>query len=581
MNNYKQYSSIQALMEAAPRNFGVNLRKKTWRRPELEKYITNQRINKIKKLPEVDPKNSHGIIKVIFLNKQAKADAQGHIEAKVDANEVAREMVDQETANNSETNASNFMTQFMSPSNRVSFKEAWKNLAAQQVLNGSFLEFQGMRFVTGTAKVYDAKRDNLNDGRDIFRHMLQQSSETRLYLKSKFKLSGLVNNDNTPVVRGGPTWADLTEHSKGKVDCEPDLIVRTPTELHIYELKMGWGKKEANTQPKEYHQLLRARRLFEKFMAEPEFANEPKPKIKLYFVGWSAPTDEAVIFGIPPWADDLPLERRVTKVNAEGLVNSGCPLNHQLVTKIVSMLNLQKAIAYYEALKKYFEPWGEGRPDLNRWVNSTLAKIKAESGNHRNAIEKPPERVVTRLQAKITAAKRAANVKAAATESKMRSMAGGVMRLAGTAAGAARGAASLMRSYLGSGGKTYARSSPNNVRFCTEAFSHGVRGGSRCQALLAATPSIRANTLNTLLLQSRGVPNHIVATVMSNRNHFDETYTKFVEQHGGPNTNAGRQLLNALNNPPSPSRKANFNAKKNIKNEVNNIAAGRALGAGR
>jgi hypothetical protein len=339
---------------------------------------------------------------------------------------------------------------------------------------------------------------------------------------------------------------------------------------------MGQGKKESDTTPKEYHQLLRARHLLKKFMSEPEFAGLPQPKIKLYFVGWSAPSNSAVVWGKPLWVDSIPAGDKVMKINAQGMIDTGCPINHALVTKIISVLNLQKAIGYYEALKKYFEPWGEGRPALNEWVNSTLTKIKTESGNHNNAIKQPPLGVTTRLKAK------KAIENQAKTESKLRGLAGGVVTLAGRVAGAAvggarLGASALMRSYAGSRGKSYARSSPNNVRFCAEAFSHGTRGGSRCQALLAASPSISRNMANILALKQKGINHKVIETVMANTNNFDKVYNNFVKVHGGaPSTNLGLQLINVLSNPPSNQRANNFAEKLEKIRSTNIRAVGRA-----
>jgi len=506
---------------------------------------------KMANLKRIDPSNNE-IVKDIFLNKETENNPGR--EATNDAKQVADELVE-----DPETNASNFMTSFMKPEDIESFKKAWKNLAAQQVLNGSFLEFQGMRFVDGNAQVYDAKRDNSSEGLDVFRHIMQQTPQIRLYLKSKFKLEK-VNSDNTPILTGGPKWADVYDKAKGKVDCEPDLIVRLPGAIHIYELKMGKGKSETSTEPREYLQLLRARHLFEKFLALPEFAGVQKPKIKLYFVGWSAKTDAMVDFGRPVWHDRLSPESRVVKVNADGMLNSGCPINHSLVTKIISVLNVQRSIAYYLALRTYFEPWGGGRQEFNRWANKALSTIREQTknGRYNTALEKPPYPVTTRSQAK------KARENQAKTEERLRSMARVPVNLARAAGapGAPKSAASLFPSYKGPRGRTFTRSSPNNLRFCQEAMSHGARTSARCQALLGASPSVRQNIANTLALQQRGINNNIILAVMANSNNFDRAYNNFLSAHAGVSQpNRTRKLIEVLENPPSNSRRANFASK--------------------
>jgi hypothetical protein len=110
-----------------------------------------------------------------------------------------------------------------------------------------------MRFVRD-AEVFDAARNTDRDGRDVFKHIVAPAEEPRVYLKCKFSLAKGVNDDTSRVAGPGtPTWAELFSKSKGKVHCEPDLIVRTKTAIKIYELKMGLGKPESNTEPKEYN----------------------------------------------------------------------------------------------------------------------------------------------------------------------------------------------------------------------------------------------------------------------------------------------------------------------------------------
>ena len=158
-------------------------------------------------LEKINPNDSDTIAKAMFINPDKVAKKNGESDDKKDAEDTAGQLVD---TGLQEANASNFMSAFMTPEDKAEFKKKWKELAAQQVMNGSFLEFQGMRFVTGDAEVYDSKRDNTNAGRDVFRHILQPATNTRLYLKSKFTLT-TVNTGPSPVCRNGPTWASLKD----------------------------------------------------------------------------------------------------------------------------------------------------------------------------------------------------------------------------------------------------------------------------------------------------------------------------------------------------------------------------------
>lgn len=527
-------------------------------------------------LDKIDSENDGEILKSMFKNTTKHANATGATEWEQDVKDASDQLVD--SASNETTNAAAMMASFMTPPDRVAFKEAWKKQAAQQAANGSFLEFQGMRFVTGNAEVYDAKRDNTDDGRNVFRHIMQPAIATkpRLYLKSKFTLT-LVNSDTGRICPGGPTWREIMEHAKGKTDCEPDLIVRTHDAILIFELKMGYGKPETRTQPKEYHQLLRARHLLEKFMTDPEYLTMAvKPTIKLYFVGWSAPTAASVVFAAPTWEESLPVARRVKPINGPGMKTNGCPINDEIVTKIIGILNIQRAIAYYNALKKYFEPWGEGRPAFNTWINTSLSNIARGAVAHRNAITSVPPGVTTRLQKK----KQAAN--AAATANKLRSMAAGVVNLATSAAASLRtGAARLLPMYPGPSGKQYERTSPENFRFCAEAFGHGTRSPQRLAACLAASPSVQQQIFNALTLRRQGINDAVIRTVLANRESFDKAYANFKRDHVSARPELAAQLANVLGKQPVlAGRENNFAQKLELKRMANRRAAGRAAAAG-
>jgi hypothetical protein len=461
-----------------------------------------------------------------------------------------------------------FSQSIMTQEDRVEFQKAWRDLMAQQVYNGSFLEFSRYAFRRWWRQKYTTPSENNdNEGRDVFRHILAHATNTRLYLKCKFKLAK-VNDDNTPIGQSGLTWSSLEEKSKGKKDCEPDLIVRTPDAIKIYELKMGKGKQESSTAPKEYHQLLRAYWLFKRyFMNSPEFANYTKPRIELYFVGWSAPNAASVVFGEPSWKNTF--EVTVQKINGAGMAGTGCPVNARVITRLITLLNAQKAHTFWTCLNPYFNEWGVGRETTNAYLTNLMKNLRNERPKYNKALVAPPLGVITRAKAK-------AQNKAA--EAKLRGLAVSAFNTATRAGNNGRkGLSALARRYTQRGNlaqnfsvRTY-NTTPNNERRRAQFVMSSARPGT-VRNVLRSTNALSNSNLQYLLnarkLKALGLNNSVVSAALSNAENFGNTYEKFVVQHGAPNTNAGRALLRALQT-QIPGREQNFARKLNIKANTN------------
>jgi len=269
---------------------------------------------------------------------------------------------------------------FLPKSVQTDFKKKWRDLASKQVFNGSFLEFQGMRF-SKSAKVYDAERNDSHGGRAVFEHILKESSKEKIYLKCRFSFEEL-KTDTTKVSPGyDKTWGSLG--GKGKDSVEPDVIVRVGNEIRIFELKMGLGKKETSTDPKECHQLMRCKRLFENWASK---YNYDLPKIKLYFVGWAAPSDAAVEFGESPL---MTSNYNVTKINSEGMARL-TSINAKLVSAIILELDRKRIRAFNSLINKFIKPWGPYYNVYRAEVNKRRAYIKSISSEYREAINAPP-----------------------------------------------------------------------------------------------------------------------------------------------------------------------------------------------
>ena len=302
---------------------------------------------------------------------------------------------------------------------RAKFKNAWRELASKQVYNGSFLEFQGMRFAAD-AEVYDAERNDENGGRDVFAHIMEYSRNTKIYLKCRFSLDE-VNKDTGKVSpKFTERWMDLKNKGKGVDSVEPDVVVKKGNTIRIFELKMGKGKKESGTYPKEAIQLMRCKRVFETFLGEE---NYDEIQMGLYFVGWSANSDAEVEFA--PSKLETPT-CRVTKINAAGM-GKRTGINNQLVTAIVSELDRKRLKAFNKIVEKFIKPYGEYYTEYRTLVNSHKNIIRNDKNNYNVTINAPPLKLdIPKKNA--TGSKYHAAGTAAAVEAKMRKRARNVVR---------------------------------------------------------------------------------------------------------------------------------------------------------
>ncbi len=342
--------------------------------------------------------------------------AQGNLNANKERDADVTDVTDELT--DGPENASNIMLPTgIDPATRARFKRDWKASMSQQIKNGSFLEFQGMRFITNNADVYDAGRNKDRMGKNVFGHIIKPAPVPRVYLKTKFELSE-VNDDTSSVVAGGPTWKSLKNISKGVDACEPDVIVREGNKIKIFEMKMGLGKPETNKQPSEYFQLIRAVKLMLNWISEPEFASNGRGiQIEIYFIGWSATISangrSNLQFNRPAWEPSSG-PYHATATNGEGMARYA-PINSAIVTTVISLLNFEKLRSLYAALTPLMAGWGSQRPAVNRWYEAQKAALR--NAPYNAALSKPPLNVpVARIKAPTAAARRAA----VATESGLR-----------------------------------------------------------------------------------------------------------------------------------------------------------------
>ena len=176
----------------------------------------------------------------------------------------------------------------------------------------------------------------------------------------------------------------ITKGGKG-IDIEPDyfyLIPPSPSnpngEIGIIELKVGYGKKDKG---QEAIQLRRAAVLFVKWASV--FWPGAKPKVKLYFVGWSAQKISQVDFNEDPNLN--PSSYPMDSIPIYVLTGRGC----------CNLLNINYQQAITE-LRKY-------APAAKNYIFSTVRGLSKLYNNQKRALAGLPKGTVPRLPARNTA----------------------------------------------------------------------------------------------------------------------------------------------------------------------------------
>ena len=473
-----------------------------------------------------------------------------------DGDDVAADLI------SSDNDASTLMLSILSERDRAHVKKVWKDLVSQQVSNGSFLEFQGMRFMTDDAVVYDVERLTKGDAwASVMTHILQKPppGKYKVYLKCKFPLSD-VNSDTTPIQNNTTmTWKDLftKKLAKGQAHCEPDVIIRTDTEVRIFEMKMGLGKYDTVDKASEANQLARGKKVFENFIDTYNVnlsGNVRQSNIKLFFVGWSAPSNEAAVFTGAPWSFG---EYAVTKINGMGMTRYA-PINSEIVTKIITMLNVMKLENFYKAAGIIFKKWGPYYNNWKAWKSQQYLYIARESNKFGKAFNAPPEVAV----AKPKTAKEAATAKA--VEEGVRGKSRNVRQMA-------------IRQVKRPAGNASSNSNNENAR--VRRFNWVMRHTSNLVKRQRLVEQLSGNNLRALaaianarrVAQMTPINARILGLVNKNAANWDVTYSTFLREHTVNIPNAANRINKLLKAPP-PGKEANFANKLMKKQGVNRRA---------
>lgn len=295
--------------------------------------------------------------------------------------------------------------------------KAWKNIVSGQAFTGSWLELRALRWSTRNGEISELRDCNRrtvqHTGSSVFKGLctprqildgtFNKKPVSYLYLKSRFTLSR-VNDDNTVITGGAKRWSGLKDIAKGSTWGEPDVILREikadgSIVLSIFEFKIGFGKpSDSGAKATEWNQLVRVKRnlelLINQWITEQGGAAKVKtkyplwkrPTIKLYFVGWSAPSPAAVEL-VRPTNYTPPTGYEVTPLNSTGFGNL-TGLNASFITHIIEELQYARAMALVQAIDQI-----RADPDYQAARNAHVQNMMRQMAQARQLPMKPVSEV--------------------------------------------------------------------------------------------------------------------------------------------------------------------------------------------
>jgi hypothetical protein len=300
-------------------------------------------------------------------------------------------------------------------------RRKWRELCSGQVFNGDLLERDFLAYVNrnGPSKIIDIDRyESTTATSAAFLQIVKMRPAGRtMFFKCNFDLKKVNSFDDafatikkpargkSAAINTSVTWSQVKTMTKGKDNVEPDVLIwewngRGRPVINIIEMKAGYGEAQASdSNPKEYIQLCRCKRLFEHWLGQleqvyqvPETTQIQKiktilggtwirPEIRLWFVGFAATTQSQINLGRPGkvWTLANPSNYSVTTLTgAEFGTNFG--ISVPFINEAVRELNQFRRETLNDTIKQFINPPPVGNAALHR---KYIAAIAAKTRNMR------------------------------------------------------------------------------------------------------------------------------------------------------------------------------------------------------
>jgi hypothetical protein len=307
-------------------------------------------------------------------------------------------------------------------------RRKWRELCSGQVFNGDLLERDFLAYVNsrnGPSKIIDIDRYEATTATSasFLQIVKMRPIGKTMFFKCNFDLKKV--NSFTDVFAGirkpqrgksaaintSVTWAQVKTMTKGKDNVEPDVLIwewngRGRPIINIIEMKAGFGEAQASdSNPKEYIQLCRCKRLFEHWLGQLEqlysmSGNQQinkiksilgnrwtRPEIKLWFVGFAATDQSQINLGKPGKVWTLADSTKYTVTTLTGAeFGTKFGISVPFINEAVRELNQYRRTTLDDTIRKFTNPPPVGDAHLHRqYLAALAAKTRAMRAHIRGA----------------------------------------------------------------------------------------------------------------------------------------------------------------------------------------------------
>jgi len=306
-------------------------------------------------------------------------------------------------------------------------RRKWRELCSGQVFNGDLLERDFLAYVNrnGPSKIIDIDRYEATTATSasFLQIVKMRPIGKTMFFKCNFDLARVNSFTNvfasiqkpargkSAAINTHVTWAQVKTMTKGKDNVEPDVLIwewngRGRPVINIIEMKAGFGEAQASdSNPKEYIQLCRCKRLFEHWLGQLEQiysvpentqvrkiktilgTNWIRPEIKLWFVGFAATDQSQINLGKPGKVWRLADSAKYTVTTLTGTeFGTKFGISVPFINEAVRDLNQYRRTTLDDTIRKFTNPPPVGEANLHRRYLAALAsKSRAMRAHIRGA----------------------------------------------------------------------------------------------------------------------------------------------------------------------------------------------------
>ena len=293
-------------------------------------------------------------------------------------------------------------------------RRKWREMCSGQVFNGDLLERDFLAYVNrnGPSKIIDIDRyESTSATSASFLQIVKMRPAGRtMFFKCNFDLKKVNSfgdlfatirkraRGKSSAINTSVTWSQVKTMTKGKDNVEPDVLIwewngRGRPVINIIEMKAGYGEAQASdSNPKEYIQLCRCKRLFEHWLGQLEQVYSLqentqlrkiknilggkwiRPEIRLWFVGFAATTQSQINLGKPGkiWTLANPSNYSVSTLTG-GEFGTKFGISVPFINEAVRELNQFRRETLNDTIKQFTNPPPVGNAALHQQYLAALA----------------------------------------------------------------------------------------------------------------------------------------------------------------------------------------------------------------